>query len=405
MVEMKEQDAEEFKVLSSVLHSHLAYEEWAVKTILSPKERKYSSLEDGEKQLLHWFPSYIEQLKHSIEINKNYFESVAIIMADSWGAENPKTWFPCSTSDLEKMKGLMTQYVREWSSEGADEREVSFGRILETVEKLYPDISQRQKIEVLVPGAGLARLVVEFVKRGFTTQGNEISYHMLINSNYILNNTFCENNFMICPFIHKSSNVEKRNYQCRQIYFPDFNPGDISLLNVEYPDIPVGELMSMVAGGFVDLYGPPDLNKISEIYSNEEMAVQFRNENKGKFNVIATCYFLDTAANIIDYLKAIKYSLNDDGYWINFGPLLWHFEGNDLEIDVDSLNDDGTTKKKIPMSGLEIPKDDLIQLIEDLGFDFIEHQTGIKASYGGDIRSLGHWHYNCEFWVCRKTKK
>ena len=44
-------------------------------------------------------------------------------------------------------------------------------------------------VKVLVPGAGLGRLVFEFAKEGYTAQGNEFSYFMLLISNYLLNST------------------------------------------------------------------------------------------------------------------------------------------------------------------------------------------------------------------------
>lgn len=397
---MSTDDIEEYKVLSSVLDAHKNYGNWANEQLIISKQRKYESLNNEEKSLIEWFPNYLNQLKHSIDINSSYFTNIADVMGSIWGAPEFETWHKASSLDFDKIRSIMIQYVREWSSDGHTEREVSFGRILDFAEKAFPVVTERPNVEVLVPGSGLGRLVVEFVKRGFSTQGNELSYHMLLNSNFILNNTYCANNFVLCPFIHKNSNVEKRNYQCRQVYFPDFNPGDISLINEQYPDIPVADLMSMIAGGFVDLYGPPDRGEISDTYTNDPLAVEFRKQNANKFHIIATCYFLDTAANIIDYLKTIKYSLREDGYWINFGPLLWHFEDDDNEYTTKTP--DQSRPQRVPFKGLELSKDDLIELIEKMGFEFVIHESNLNSTYGGDIKSLGSWNYKCEYWVCRK---
>ena len=42
-------------------------------------------------------------------------------------------------------------------------------------------------MRVLVPGAGLGRLVFDLCCAGFDTEGNEISYHQLLASSYVLN--------------------------------------------------------------------------------------------------------------------------------------------------------------------------------------------------------------------------
>lgn len=401
---MSDKDLQELNAVSSVLSSHIHYKFHAVKTIVTPKKLKYEALPPADKALIGWFPDYLDSLSHSIQLNDSYFGNVAREMAPYWCIEPESQWASATQADVEKMNGLMAQYVREWSELGATQREQSMRPILDACEEIFPSVSTRPNRHVLVPGAGLGRLVVEFVKRGFSTQGNDISYHMLLNSNFILNNTYCENQYVICPFLNKSSHMLRRTNQLRQVYFPDLKPGDISLLNRDYPDIQVEELMSMVAGGFVDLYGPPDMAKLGGGYSDEPSASEFRHENKGRFDVVATCFFLDTSTNIIDTLRAIKHTLKDDGYWINFGPLLWHFENND-EVSMEKIKVQGEWKDvPVPLKGLELSRDDLLELIEKMGFTFKEHRSGIETTYGCETaENMGRWNYKCEFWVCQKT--
>ena len=47
------------------------------------------------------------------------------------------------------------------------------------------------------------------------------------------------------------------------------------------------------------------------------------------FDCVATCFFIDTARNLLDYMGTIRNILREGGAWINHGPLLWHFEGSD----------------------------------------------------------------------------
>mmetsp|Transcript_64592 Transcript_64592/g.88731 ORF Transcript_64592/g.88731 Transcript_64592/m.88731 type:complete len:185 (-) Transcript_64592:356-910(-) len=62
------------------------------------------------------------------------------------------------------------------------------------------------------------------------------------------------------------------------------------------------------------------------------------------FDAVVTCFFLDTAANIVDYLSTIESVLKPCGVWINHGPLQWHVDtGFHLALDevIDMLSDFG----------------------------------------------------------------
>lgn len=43
-----------------------------------------------------------------------------------------------------------------------------------------------------------------------------------------------------------------------------------------------------------------------------------------KWDCVATCFFLDTANNVVDYIETTWNILKPGGYWINLGPLLYH---------------------------------------------------------------------------------
>ena len=61
-------------------------------------------------------------------------------------------------SDRKKLIDAMVHIVREWTDVGAEERQQSFGTILSELERLFPDRASREKVQVFVPGAKLARL-------------------------------------------------------------------------------------------------------------------------------------------------------------------------------------------------------------------------------------------------------
>ena len=49
-------------------------------------------------------------------------------------------------------------------------------------------------------------------------------------------------------------------------------------------------------------------------------------KNKEKtYDCVVTCFFIDTAMNIIEYILAIKKVLKLGGIWVNHGPLKYHY--------------------------------------------------------------------------------
>lgn len=392
------QDLEEYNALTATLLAFYNYHVWEYDHIVQPRRMKYASLKEEEKKLLNWYGKFTDDLQLCIGINQQFTQSLAVSVANDWGVpSDPQKWHPASANEFEKVRSTLLQLSREWSSDGLKEREIANGRIIDKLVQLFPDESERQNIKIVVPGCGLGRLVVDLVRQGFWCQGNEFSYHMLLTSNFILNHSKFANLHSIMPFLHKSSHVVKRSNQIRPITVPDSTPMDIHELQLKKPEIPYDELMSMTAGSFVDLYGPKDLSSTTH-YTTDEVAQGFRETNVENYDVVATTFFLDTAINVIDYIKTIHYCLKPGGLWLNFGPLLWHFE-DDINIRIMQNNNEQVSHI---MKGLEISRDDLIDLIKKCGFQFEAHESNIESTYSSDVRSLGAFVYKCEYWVCRK---
>lgn len=81
-----------------------------------------------------------------------------------------------------------------------------------------------------------------------------------------------------------------------------------------------------------------------------------------------TCFFIDTANNVLDYVDTIKKTLKKGGVWLNIGPLLYHYAGSsDMSI--------------------ELPWTDLRKYIEKVGFS-IEMEEMRFTSYTHDRGSL-----------------
>ena len=148
-----------------------------------------------------------------------------------------------------------------------------------------------------MPGAGLGRLAWEINRLGFQCQANEFSLHMLIASNWILNESSVDDRQELYPYLHSFSNVRDRTDLLTPSWIPDVDPSQI----VDKGDddgLERGEF-SFAAGDFLELYG--------------------RSQGGGEWDACVTCFFIDTARSIPHYLETIYNLLKPGGVWINSG--------------------------------------------------------------------------------------
>ena len=61
-----------------------------------------------------------------------------------------------------------------------------------------------------------------------------------------------------------------------------------------------------------------------EVYSAPSFAAQF--------DCVATCFFIDTAHNLLEYMEVIHAVLRPGGKWVNLGPLLYHWADTSSEV-------------------------------------------------------------------------
>ena len=192
----------------------------------------------------------------------------------------------------DKCAGTLRQFAREWSSCCAHERQTSFGPLLMHLNAAHAglDAARRASVRVLVPGSGLGRLMWEICKCGFSCEGNEFSYHMLMGCSFALNHFTTTNEFSIQPWAGGVNNHVSLADRLLEVQVPD-----------EVPQLPNDDVrMSMVAGEFCEVY----------------------NSMPAMFDVVCSSFFIDTAPNALDYISTIHSTLKDGGMWINNGPLM-----------------------------------------------------------------------------------
>ncbi|EWC47173.1 hypothetical protein DRE_03542 [Drechslerella stenobrocha 248] len=455
---------DEQNVLFAALASFYLYRRAAHFTFTHRRRRNLYSLPLAQQQILVGlnFQPVLDQIDECIENNATFAEAILKSGCASFGIDASKAeqWKNLvDNSDMDKARSTIKQFLRDWSEEGAAERDQCYGPILTAIDKYFGKVLPLCETKILVPGAGLGRLAFEICKRGYSTEGNEFSYHQLLASNFILNGTEEADQYTIHPFCLGFSNHRSRENQTRAVTIPDVHPGTELFKTIEYtitekteslePGVyhyRPSQFFSMSAGEFIDSY-----NTV---------------ESKESFDCVATCFFLDTARNVLQYLETIRHILVEGGIWINNGPLLWHWEGQDASEgreawggkkgEVKSFNEaqNQSEEAETPMlpsvgpqprpgghdnrpehlhhhlgpsgfsrpishaqshsttsnssfdwrGSLEFTLEEIYQLMGMYGFEIIEQGSG-KTGYIEDNKNMARYIYEPEYWVAVKTDK
>lgn len=338
---------------------------------LQMRKRNFEKLQEQHRDLLCIdLESMLKVYQDCIEKNAHFFE--AICEASEELFEN---YWPTGTTvriqdvppptplDMDKVFSTLRQFVRDWSAEGAPERDCVYKPILDTLESIFPNRSERTRVRVLAPGAGLCRLSVELALRGFFAQANEFSYHMLIAGHYIQNHVYESSQHTIFPYCDNTSNLVNRADQFAEVYIPDLCASE-AIDELHAKGLNFGEL-SMVAGDFTEVYSKPSQHQT--------------------WSAVATCFFIDTAHNIVEYLEIIFNLLKPGGVWVNIGPLLYHFA--DVSDDMS----------------IELSLGELLTVAQRIGFELTSAPPSfVDTTYTNNQRSMKQLVYRCAFFVLRR---
>lgn len=328
-------------------------------------EKIISKLPVSHQRRLAKYCTYLAKFKKCVEVNNGIVEMIIKDVETMF--ENVDHKLPegdvCVYDDgftnidvsdqhnVEKVQSVLKNLVRDWSEDGAAERNQCYKPIIDEILLQYPlEICEPSSIKILVPGAGLGRMAWEIAARGFTCQGNEFSLFMLFASNFILNTCTEVNQYTVHPWLHQYVNNMSSEHQLLAVRIPDVKPSTEQCKN-----------FSMAAGDFLNVY-----------------------TTANEWNCVASCFFIDCAPNVIEYIENIFNILKPGGLWINLGPLLYHYS-------------DLTTEDSI-----EPPYDILIDIIKDVGFIILKEKTGIKTKYTQNPNSMLQHEYESVFFVCQK---
>jgi len=291
-----------------------------------------------------------------------------------------------------KVSSVLKSLARDWSSEGKPERDMAYQPILRQVQKFVPvQGAGTQPSKICVPGAGVGRLACELSAKGYTVQGNEFSLYMLLASDFILNASVATPSkpLKLSPALLESRNVHVSVDPIHSITLPDVDPFAMVQQEQEQAkstdaSLPQPEF-SMAAGEFVSIYSSP--------------------KERGQWDAVAACFFLDASPCIIKYIQVIHQMLKPGGVLIYFGPLLWHWSGPAMRPDdktAEAYKGRFAYFDKHYMTSIDLCWEDVREVILNVGFEFEEEETGLRALYTADRRSMMNMNYRCASFVARK---
>lgn len=255
--------------------------------------------------------------------------------------------------------------------------------MLEELSRHLPatDASTGRKHRVLVPGAGLGRLPLEIAARGYGCQGNEFSYFMLLTSNFLLNAAGAAGAITVFPFLDQTCNLWAPEGNSTEVLIPDVCPAEmlgVSAAEEEEevedgfvkpePERPQHDF-SMTAGDFQEVYGTP--------------------AQAEAWDAVVTCFFLDTAPVVIEYVALIHRLLRPGGVWVNIGPLLYHW--------ADGAGD-ARYARSIELSWEEVRH----VMVRGFGFEVVREERRPNITYAANPGSMMRTVYDCVLFTARK---
>lgn len=410
-------DPEERRVLFAALDSFRQYRKTAHYNVTHRRRQNFYALPTAQWQMLAAAPfnllSNFDRVDDAIDANAEIASEMLNAALVSFGVGDTKVTTNIDTpkspsfgsadgeaqrmvdwrdtakpADIDKARSTIRQLYRDWSHEGAAERKACYDPVIQDVIKAFWHFPSKNDVKILVPGAGLGRLVFELCRRGYTVEGNEISYHQLIASNWVLNHTIKGQQFDLYPFALDFSNVISRKHQLKKVKVPDVHPGGALEDVLGHTTANAADRMSMTAADFLLLYGDED--------------------HKDLFNAVVTVYFIDTAPNLIRYIETVRNCLQDGGMWINLGPLLWHF-ADKAPSDQSPAKKTGEAREKIGIEesgGFELTDEEVLILMEKMGFDVEKHEIRNDGlGYIQNPESMLQNVYRTSHWIAKKRPR
>ena len=336
--------------LDLILSSFFNYKNDSMKDV-NKMENDFKSIGENYLKCLSFnYKDRINKIKEGIESNEKFL--LSIVNKYSINYKNNKDLITRQI-EIDKLRYTLKLFIRDWTIEGKIERDITYNPIIYELKKYYLNNNNKNK-KILVPGAGLCRLAYEIGKLGFNIDAIEVSYYMIICTDFIFNSNNTINKYKFEPLIHSFNCLKYENSPFQIFNFPDENINEV----MNSPNF--GEI-NIIPGDFVKNY----------------------KNIKNYYDGVVTSFFLDTANNIIEFIEIIYNIIKKEGIWINVGPLLYHF--HDIKDEVS----------------IELSWEEIKKIIINFGFE-IKNEKIIDSTYSSVEERLKKNIYSCIFFTAIK---
>jgi N2227-like protein len=207
---------------------------------------------------------------------------------------------------------VVAHLVRDWSVQHNSSSSIqssTYAWCVNATYQHYPSSADRSSGPVLVPGAGLGRLAWELAsQQGYRVEAVESSICMAAAAHAIFHQSYRRigtDFFELHPYAADAfTNEISSDARYETMRFPGVNPAASFRGSLSYT------------------------------------VTEFRYDNmlhvRHHYSAVVTCFFVDTATTVYDYLTTIAMVLAPGGIWVNLGPLHWHFNSQ-VPVAVDEL--------------------------------------------------------------------
>ncbi|KAK8023791.1 carnosine N-methyltransferase [Apiospora rasikravindrae] len=252
--------------------------------VLQRKYTRYAKQTPAQKSMSRklGYPAHFEKARKGIEVNARFSEQIAQIAREGYRT-GPRALEDEEDAEFGLVDLAFAHLSRDWSSQGAKERQAVFPPVLAGLEQHFGGNERGNK--VLVPGSGLGRLASDIADFGYDVVANELDYGSILAYHLLTNHTTSLHQHTLYPFVTKWTHQANPSSRYSALTVPDHWPN---------------KAVKLVEGDFLEMF-PRD----------------------GEFDAVVTLFFIDMAANAIDFLSNIHRLLKPGGLWINLGPLKW----------------------------------------------------------------------------------